>query len=201
MKKTYGVCFGMLAMGLAVVGAPVSRAQSRLAAGEAGSGSETTTTSAPATPAASSPADLDRRIEALETELSELRTELAAKKEAEPVPAVVATPAVAAQDKPAEKTTIASLLGPTSVSGFVDGYYQVNFNHPNPATPNFYSGADFRAFDFRDKSINLNMVELILDKAPAADLPVGRTGYHFSVGYGDAMNVAINNSSSDLQAT
>ena len=79
MNKTYGVCVGMLAMGLAVFGAPASRA-----AGDPGSGSETSTTSAVATPAASSPADLDRRIEALETELSELRTVLAAKKEAEP---------------------------------------------------------------------------------------------------------------------
>src|SRR6266853_6471461 len=130
MKKTYGVCFGLLALGLAL-GSPASM----MAAGSgSGSGSETSTTTeaaaTPATPAASSPSDLDRRIDALETELLELRTELAAKK-AEPVPAVVATPAVAAQDKPADKISVASLFGPTSVSGFVDGYYQVNFNHPN----------------------------------------------------------------------
>src|SRR5882672_9285661 len=125
MKKTYGVCVGMLAMGLAVLGAPAGRAQSRMAADEAGSGSvpsTTSTTSASATPAASSPADLDRRIEALETELSELRTALAAKKEAETAAAtaVVATPAPAAQDaaKPMEKVTVAGLFGPTSISGF-----------------------------------------------------------------------------------
>lgn len=174
-------------MGLAVLGAPVSKAQSRMAASLGGS--ETSTPSEAAISAASSPADLDRRIEALEAELSELRTELAAKREAEPVPTVVATPTVAAQDKPAEKMSIASLLGPTSLSGFVDGYYQVNFNHPNQATPNFYPGADFRVYDFRSQSISLNMAELILDKAPAADSAIGRTGYHVSVGFGDVMNV------------
>src|ERR1700675_491023 len=137
MKKTYGVCFGLLALGLAL-GSPASMRA-------AGSGSETsTTTEVAATPAASSPKDLDSRIDALEAELSELRTELAAKKEAEPVPAVVATPAVAAQDKPADKISVASLFGPTSVSGFVDGYYQVNFAHPNQISPNFYPGAGFR---------------------------------------------------------
>jgi len=179
MMKKYGVCFGLLALGLAL-GSPASTVA-------AGSGSDaSTTTEAATTPAASSPSDLDRRIDALETELMELRTELAAKK-AEPVPTVEATPAAPAQDaKPPEKISVASLLGPTSVSGFVDGYYQVNFNHPNQA---LYPGAGFRAFDFRDKSINLNMVELILDKAPAADTAIGRTGYHVSLGFGDGMNV------------
>ena len=189
MKKTYGVCFGMLAMGFAIGGAPASKAQNRMAADGTGGGSESSTAIASASPAMSSPTDLDRRIEALETELSELRTELAAKRDAEPVSTVVATSAVAAQDKPVEKTTIAGLLGPTSVSGFVDVYYQVNFNHPNQATPNFYPGADFRVYDFRSQSISLNMAELILDKAPAADSAIGRTGYHVSVGFGDGMNV------------
>jgi uncharacterized small protein (DUF1192 family) len=190
MKKTYGMCFGLLAMGLAVLGAPASRAQSLMAAREPAGPSEPTTAAVAAAPAASSPADLDSRIDALETELSELKAELEAEKAEEAAaPAVVAAPATPAQEKPAEKTTIASLLGPTSVSGFVDGYYQVNFNHPNQAAPNNYGGVDFRVFDFRDKSINLNMAELILDKAPASDSAIGRTGYHVSLGFGDGMNV------------
>lgn len=192
MKKTYGVCIGMLAMGLAVLGAPAGRAQSRMAANDASGASAESASNASATPAASSPADLDRRIEALESELSELRTELAAKKTVEqdaaaaPAPAAAATPAPAAaaapQDKPADKVTVASLLGPTSVSGFVDAYYQANFNHPSSQT------TGLRSFDFRDKSINLNMAELILDKAPDATAgAAGRTGYHVSLGFGDAM--------------
>ena len=185
----------MLAMGLAIIGVPAGRAQSRMEAAGAGGATEATTTSEAAAPAPSSPADLDKRIEALESELTELKTELEAKKTEEaaapaPAPAVVATPAVAApQDKPADKITVASLLGPTSVSGFVDGYYQVNFNHPDTTTPSFYPGAGFRVFDFQDKSINLNMAELILDKAPASDTAIGRTGYHVSLGYGDGMDV------------
>jgi Putative beta-barrel porin-2, OmpL-like. bbp2 len=190
----------MLAMGLTVLGAPVSRAQSKMAAGEAAGGSEATTTSAASVPAAA-PADLDRRIEALEMELSELRTELTAKKEAETA-AAVATPglatSVADDAKPAEKTTIASLLGPTSISGFVDTYYQVNFNHPyvnsQLGTTGGISPTGFRSFDFRSHEIALNMIEVVLDKAPD---PMGglegRTGYHLSLGFGDAMN-AINSS-------
>ena len=61
-----------------------------MAAGETASAATETATPAAVTPAAASPSDLDRRIEALETELVELRTELEAKKEAEPVLAVVA---------------------------------------------------------------------------------------------------------------
>src|SRR6266849_6822708 len=167
MKIRYGVCFGMLVMGLAVAGTPVGRAQSRLEANGASGASvasAASTVSASPVPAASSPADLDRRIEALEQQLAELRTELTARKAAETTvaaataPAPTPTPAAAPQDnKPPEKLSIASLLGPTSVSGFVDAFYQANFNHPAD------NGADFRAFDFRAKQISLNMIELILD--------------------------------------
>jgi uncharacterized small protein (DUF1192 family) len=195
MKIRYGVCFGMLVMGMTVVGTPEGRAQSRLAAnGESGASvaSAGSTGGASTTASASSPAELDRRIEALEMELAELRTELTARKEAqtaaasaaasapEPTPGVAVAPQDAA--KPPEKLSIASLLGPTSVSGFVDAYYQYNANHP------VGQGAGLRAFDFRSKQISLNMVELILDKAPDASGPAGRTGYHVSLGFGDAMN-------------
>ncbi len=121
-------------MGLAVVGAPEGRAQSRLEASVASGASVASAmspVSASPAPAASSPADLDRRIEALEQELAALRTELTSRKAAEtaaaaaaPAPAPTPAPAAVAQDnKPPEKVSIASLLGPTSVSGFVDAYY------------------------------------------------------------------------------
>jgi hypothetical protein len=188
MKKKYGVCFGILAMGLAIAGAPLARAQNRTAANGPSGATETNATTASA-PAASSPVDLDRRVEELEKELVALRSEMAARKQTEeaaaatPAPAAAAIPQDKAADKGPEKVTVASLLGPTSVSGFVDTYYNVNFNHPSN------NGVGFRAFDFRDKSISLNMVELILDKAPDAAGPAGRTGYHVALGYGDAMNV------------
>jgi len=82
MNKTYGVCAGLLALGLVGLGAPASRAASRLAAGETGGESETTATSAASsssTTAASSPADLRQRIDALKAQLADLNTELAEK--------------------------------------------------------------------------------------------------------------------------
>src|ERR1700676_435545 len=57
MKKNIEVCLGMFAMALGIVGAPAARAQSRKAADEAGSATETSTTNTPAAAAASSPAD------------------------------------------------------------------------------------------------------------------------------------------------
>jgi hypothetical protein len=75
MKKTYGVCVGMLAMGLAVLGAPVSRA-----AGEPGSAAETSASipaSSTSSTAAPSAADLRAHIEALKAELAGLNTALA----------------------------------------------------------------------------------------------------------------------------
>src|SRR6266849_3224734 len=112
MMKKYGVYFGILAMGLANVGTPMARAQSRMVASGTGGATETSTTAASATPATSSPADLRQRIDALKTELADLNTKLAAEKDADsatsaeapqaqgsPMPAMppaAAAPAVAA---------------------------------------------------------------------------------------------------------
>ena len=81
MKKTYGVCIGLLALGLAGVGAPASHARTRLAAGESAGETDTTATSASSStsaPEASSASDLRQRIEALKAQLAELNSELAA---------------------------------------------------------------------------------------------------------------------------
>src|SRR5437879_9809748 len=101
MKKKYGVCFGILAMGLAIVGAPLAWAQNRMEANGAGGARETSTTSASVAPAASSPVDLDRRVEELEKELVELRSEMAARKQAEE--AAAATPAASPAGGPDRK--------------------------------------------------------------------------------------------------
>ena len=84
MQKTWGVRLGLLALGLVGLGAPTSRAESRLTAGEAGSSSETNATSAagsPSSPTASTPADLRQRIDALKAELADLNAELASAKD------------------------------------------------------------------------------------------------------------------------
>jgi hypothetical protein len=83
MKKTYGVCVGMLAMGLAVLGAPVSRAQSRMAAGSPSAASEsgvTSTTSATSPAAELNSADLNQSKDALKKESAGVNTEIAASK-------------------------------------------------------------------------------------------------------------------------
>jgi hypothetical protein len=195
MKNTLGVCVGLITLGLAFVAVPSGKAQSDVATNAAGGARASIATTSETTPTASSAADLDRRVDELERELVDLRAELVARKEAEsaaeatPVSsiAIASDPASAqaaapAGDKPPDKVTVASLLGPTSISGFVDTYYQVNFNHPADQSTNY------RAFDFRSHQISLNMIELILDKAPDGTGPAGRTGYHVSVGFGDAEN-------------
>ncbi len=77
--------------------------------------------------------------------------------------------------------SMASLLGPTSLSGFLDVYYGQNFN--NPETRN----SSLRAFDFNSNQFGLNLVELAADKQPDANN--SRTGYHIALGFGQAMNV------------
>jgi hypothetical protein len=107
MKKTFGVCAGILAMGIAILIAPATRAQARSAADEAGGGSESTptTATAPASlPATSSSADLRQRIEALKAELAELNSQLAADKEQDAA-AAPQTQASAAPASPAQGGT------------------------------------------------------------------------------------------------
>jgi len=132
MKIRYGVCFGMLVMGLAVVGTPVGRAQSRLeangASGASGASAASTVSASPA-PSTSSPADLDRRVEELEKELADLRTELAARKQTQEATAAAVTattPVAAAPAQGQENPPAAAPSGPmyypfTAVSGIYTG--------------------------------------------------------------------------------
>jgi hypothetical protein len=92
MKKTYGVCLGILALGLVGLGAPASRAGSRLAAGDTAGGSETATTSATGAPSTPGSADLRQRIDALKAELADLNTQLDAEKDSEPTAPAAAAP-------------------------------------------------------------------------------------------------------------
>lgn|SRR5579872_4104225 len=91
-------------------------------------------------------------------------------------PANTATPAAT----PAGPS-LASLLGPTTFSGFVDTYYQQNFNNPSSRANTL------RPFDVTTNQFGLNLIELVVDKAPDAN--ASRTGYHIALGYGEAMNV------------
>jgi Putative beta-barrel porin-2, OmpL-like. bbp2 len=139
-----------------------------------------------------------QQMHALEQEVKELRTEVAALKGAAK-PATEASLAGApgsvpqsnlvggasgtapAGTAPSAAPSLAGLLGPTSLSGFVDVYYGQNFNNP----ANQANGLRF--FDGATNQFGLNLVELVIDKQP--DASNSRTGYHVALGFGQAMNV------------
>lgn len=131
-------------------------------------------------------ADLSGRIDSLEKQLADLRSQLDAQKAAAaaaaaptPAPAAAVLPAATPAAAPAP-TGLAALLGPTTLSGFVDVYYGYNSNQPAGRT------TAFRNFDINSSQFGLNMLELVADKAP--DATASRLGYHIALGFGQAMN-------------
>jgi Putative beta-barrel porin-2, OmpL-like. bbp2 len=188
---------GLFAAFVAIACSPASRAEdqpSPPAATQPASATQPAATSQPASatqPAASAQPTADQRLEELEKEVELLQQEIASLKTdsaasmktaayAEPggQPGAVAfTPGTAGDDAP-PKISIASLLGPVTVSGFGDVYYGYDNNHPY----NNLSG--LRSFEAPTNGFNFNMAELILDKAGDATSMESRLGYHVSAGYG-----------------
>ena len=150
-------------------------------------------------PSTASPANdaVTRHMDELEQQLKDLRSEVAAlkannKSTPATTPDAAATPAqsnlvsgASAATPAASPPSLAGLLGPTSLSGFVDVYYGENFN--NPAS----QANSLRFFDGATNQFGLNLMELVVDKAP--DPSNSRTGYHVALGFGQAMN-AVNGS-------
>ena len=155
--------------------------------------------------AAASPTNdaLTRHVEELERQLQELRAEVARQRDrdqgketgndqyiakANPAPASTSFSngaAVTPETSAATSPSLAGLLGPTTLSGFVDVYYGQNFNNPATQTNSL------RFFDGATNQFGLNLVELVVDKTPEATN--SRTGYRVAVGFGQAMN-AVNGS-------
>jgi putative OmpL-like beta-barrel porin-2 len=129
---------------------------------------------------APSQADLTTRVEELQRELDDLRSQLAAVKK-EPAPATAASPTPIASTS--TSPSLSTLLGPTSLSGFVDMYYGYNANQPASRI------SSFRSFDTQANQFALNLVELVVDKTPVPSN--SRTGYHIALGFGQAIN-AVN---------
>lgn len=123
-------------------------------------------------------ASTDAKIKALEQKLADLQKQLADLKTPAATPAAPAATAPAAA--PSKASGIGEILGPVTLSGFVDTYYMYNANTPASRT------AGLRSFDANSGQFALNMVELVIDKAP--DAAASRTGYHVAVGYGQAMD-------------
>jgi hypothetical protein len=123
MTKTFGVCLGLLALGLVGIGAPASRAAGRLAGEGPGATDDTTVTTAESASSAptASPEDLRQRIDALKAELAGLNAELEADVTSPPMPATQdqgAPPATAPAAAPAAQTPPAPMPLPTpSMSG------------------------------------------------------------------------------------
>src|SRR5882724_5328639 len=112
--------------------------------------------------------DLSSRIDSLEKQLADLKSQMEAQKAAAaaaaPAAAATALPAAAPAATPAP-TGLAGLLGPTTLSGFVDVYYGYNSNQP------FQRTTALRNFDINSGQFGLNMIELIADKPPDATEP------------------------------
>lgn len=127
-------------------------------------------------------AEMEQEIKELRQEVTNLKGTEKALPPATPAVAqnVVTGNAVAAPTVP-PPPSLAGLLGPTTLSGFVDVYYGQNFN--NPAG----QANGLRFFDSATNQFGLNLVEMVVDKAP--DPSNSRTGYHVALGFGQAMNV------------
>jgi hypothetical protein len=129
--------------------------------------------------------DLSTRIDSLEKELADLKSQMEAQKAAAaapaPVPAAAAAALPAAAPATPAPTGLAGLLGPTTLSGFVDVYYGYNSNQPAERS------TALRNFDVNSSQFALNMLELVADKPVSTD--TGRVGYHVALGFGQAMNL------------
>ena len=195
MRTPRSIWAVLLAIGWSVWTSPAMRAQDQGASATGGTKPESSQNLAQRVE------DLEKQIGRLESELSTVKQQLS--QSAAPAPASAAAPAPATSST-AQATapvasaapTLATLLGPLSVTGFVDGYYAYNFEHPHtvpcptgtvPIGGFNTSCSAFRAFDGPSQQLGLNMVELILDKPP--DATNSRIGYHVAFGFGNGMNV------------
>ncbi|ABF43447.1 hypothetical protein Acid345_4447 [Candidatus Koribacter versatilis Ellin345] len=140
---------------------------------------------------------LAKHLEEMEREIKELRAQVKVltgeKAAAETAPAASGASSAVVQNSlvsgtqpaaaPSATPSLASILGPTTLSGFVDVYYGQNFNNPES------QNNGLRYFDQGANQFGLNLMELVIDKTP--DPSNSRTGYHVALGYGQAMN-AVN---------
>jgi Putative beta-barrel porin-2, OmpL-like. bbp2 len=163
---------------------------------QTGAQTDASTTQASAN-SAQNPVELSQKVEELEGLVKQLQSELTAMKQQQThvgprgiaeiastsmptLPAASLAPNVEDAPAPApEKVSLAGLLGPTTLSGFVDVFYGYNSNQPVPRVNQYHN------FDINSSEIGLNMIELVADKGVSSD---SRVGYHIALGFGQAMN-------------
>ncbi len=88
-------------------------------------------------------------------------------------------PAAAAQPAPAPAAPAAPAPGTITMSGLIDGYFQVNYQHPSSVgKPTFaapFSGVNAtRAFDYKD-GFGLSLAEFNISRTPGRGFPLGIT--------------------------
>jgi hypothetical protein len=139
-----------------------------------------------------SPADLEKRVADLEKQLQALRAELSTAQAKSPeTPVAPATAAATPAPAPADPLSgISSVIGGSTFTGLVDGYYSYDANQP----ANHIAGNHF--FDNSANEFALNLIELGLTKTPDAS---DRLGYTATLGFGNAMSVVNSGDPSFLQ--
>jgi hypothetical protein len=98
-------------------------------------------------------------------------------------------PAPAPATPPAAPAPPTWSVGPIDFSGLIDGYYDMNFNHPNPAA----NGNQLYNFDVNANQFSLNMLKLSMSHT--AD-PIG---FQVDFGYGRAFEIIHGSDASQVE--
>ena len=179
------IATGIFASLFVMTASPVGQAQSVV---QAAGDSTASSTAAPATSTQQQLDDLQKEMAALEQQIAALKAQQ------NTAPSIQNASFNQPSQTPAaapDKVNLAGLLGPMTISGFVDAYYGYDYNHPSDNI----NGSPFNITPFTAETngFALNNVELIIDKAPDATSTDSRFGYHVSAGYGQAAG-AVNGS-------
>ncbi len=139
----------------------------------------------PANAGPGTPTDTSAKIEELQKELEGLKAQIdqlkKTQEEKEAAPSAPAASVTEAPAAPAGKPSLADkLFNSTNISGSVDGYYGLDFEHPAGRQ------AGLRVFDNYQNQFSLNLAELVINRTPDKDTPLG---YNLTFGYGNAINI------------
>ncbi|MEJ2007985.1 MAG: outer membrane beta-barrel protein, partial [Acidobacteriota bacterium] len=127
-------------------------------------------------------ANSSSKIEELQKELDSLKAQIDQLKKTQGEKKAAASAAAEAPAAPAKKPSLAEkLFDTTNISGSVDGYYGIDFEHPSGRQ------AGLRVFDNYQNQFSLNLAELVISRTP--DASISRLGYNLTFGYGNAMNI------------
>ena len=207
MRNFRNAMVTMTALSLMIMGA--SRLRAEDAKSDAPPAASAKAEATPATPGevASRMQELQDEVDRLQGEMANLKKQLGvttsttspsasttqAAQDTPPAAPAAQAPAAPAAPATEPPSALAAALGPMSVTGFVDGYYEYNLNHPRQPLGNGVAGlpgpflSSYRTFDGPTNQFSLNMIELTIAKAP--DAAASRLGYTLTFGFGNAENV------------